>query len=192
MAIIDFRFSSQNLFLSEAARFSNCALPSCRASARSSRAESFESRSRLEEEKVSKVQAGFGALLVNSRPGPHVTKMHANTRHTSSLVQHTDNSTHTFSMFLPMMPMTSSTCSCCCFIFLAAWICLICSGPGIGFPSGPSGRSPAAGGPPGAPAAFSSPPFPDITLQTAARIWQRISYPRKSNSRYVYTNHHTN
>ena len=95
----------------------------------------------------------------------------------------TCNSTHTFSMFLPMMPMTSSTCSCCCFIFLAAWICLICSGPGIGFPSGPSGRSPfSAGGPPGAPAAFSSPPFPDMTLEAAARIGQKIGYLRKSNS----------
>jgi hypothetical protein len=44
-------------------------------------------------------------------------------------------------MFDPMIPMTSLTCACCVAIFLAAWICLICSGPGIGFPSGPRGRS---------------------------------------------------
>ena len=31
------------------------------------------------------------------------------------------------------------TWACCCAIFLAAWICLTSAGPGIGFPSGPSG-----------------------------------------------------
>ena len=52
---------------------------------------------------------------------------------------------YTDSTFLCMIPMTSSTWACCWPIFLAAWICLICSGPGIGFPSGPKGLSPAAG-----------------------------------------------
>ena len=51
--IMDLRFSSQNLFLRAPARFSNWALPSCKASARSSSEESLASRSRLKEKEGS-------------------------------------------------------------------------------------------------------------------------------------------
>ena len=50
-------------------------------------------------------------------------------------------STYTFSTFLCIIPITSSTCSLCFFIFRSACNCRICSGPGIGLPSGPKGLS---------------------------------------------------